>query len=375
MPADRRLKVLRLANFVSPTSGGIRTVMRRLSHAHADLGVHSTIVVPGPSSGIEAVPGVLDVGTLPGMPLAPGQPYRLVLSRPAIRSLIDEVRPDVVEVHDQLTLAWVGGECRGRGIRSVLVAHERLDLLAAFWSRLPVAARPTLRWLARLGRSVDAVVAPSEFAATPYADAGIDVSVIPWGVDHSIFHLRDVTTRSSEARPTAGGDSEAKPTAGGIRLVHAGRLSAEKDPTLSARAAEYIAGTGVDVELIVIGSGPEAAQVARHPHARMVGYVDGPHRMAELLRSADVFVAPGPFETFGVSALEAMACGLPVVCRESGSISEIPQTRPAPGTAQGFGEAALALRRDPRARAGSAASAASYTWEEAARQLLAGYER
>lgn len=358
------MKVLRLANFVSPTSGGIRTVMRRLSHAQGDLGVHSTVVVPGPASGIDAVEGVLDVGTLPGFPLAPGQPYRLVVSRPAIRALIDQVRPDVVEIHDQLTLAWVGGECRKRGIKSVLVAHERLDLLAAFWSRLPAAAWPTLRWLARVGDSVDAVVAPSRFAATPYAEAGIDVDVVHWGVDHSVFHPREVPTRCA-----------ASTAAGPLRMVHAGRLSAEKDPTLSARAAEYIASTGVDVELSVIGTGPEEPEVAWHPHVRLLGYVDGPRRMAELLRSADVFLAPGPFETFGVSALEAMACGLPVVCRESGSVSEIPQTRPAPGTAAGFGAAALALWRDPGARARSAASAAGYTWEKAARQLRAVYER
>lgn len=359
MPAER-MKVLRLANFVSPTSGGIRTVMRRISRAQTDLGVHSTIVVPGPDAGIRAVAGELDVGTLPGVRIAPGQPYRLVLGRRAIRGLLDEVRPDVVELHDQLTLAWLGRECRARGIRTVLVSHERLDLLASFWSRLDAVARPTLRWLARVGDCVDQVVAPSAFAAAPYRQAGIDVRIVHWGVDHETFNRRD---------PGRGATGEL------LRLVHAGRLSREKDPTLSARTVGYLAQRGIRAELTMIGAGVEAPRLAAYPHTRMAGYVDGPAAMADLLRSADVFLAPGPFETFGVSALEAMACGLPVVCRESGSVSEIPGTSPAPGTADGFGEAALALAMDPAARSRAVRSAASYTWEKAARAMLAVYQK
>ncbi|WP_153504124.1 glycosyltransferase [Cumulibacter manganitolerans] len=351
------LRVLRLANFVSPTSGGIRTVLRRVSLAQAALGVRSVVVVPGPDAGIEAIPGVLDVGTLPGVRLVAGQSYRLMLERGAVRALLDDVRPDVVEIHDQLTLAWLGPECRSRGIRAILVAHERLDLLAAFWSRVPRAAGSITRWLRRIGDGVDAVVAPSRFAAAPYADAGIEVRVIPWGVDHETF------------RPA----SRAPRRDGALRLVHAGRLSAEKDPLLSARTAERLADAGLPVELLVIGSGPEAATIARHRGTRSAGFVDGPPRMAELLGAADVFLAPGPFETFGVSALEAMACGLPVVCRRSGSISEIPSTVPAEGTPEGFAEAALRVSGDVGARTRSVAAARQYTWERAAGELLAQY--
>ena len=368
MPAER-LTVLRLANFVSPTSGGIRTVLRRLSHAQADLGVRSMIVVPGPSSGIQAVEGELEVGTLPGVRFAPGQPYRLVLDRRAVRALLDEVRPDIVEVHDQLTLAWLGTECARRGIHSVLVVHERLDLLTAFWSRLPIASGPTARWLGRVGRSFDVVVAPSRFAAAPFAAAGIDVQIVHWGVEGSVF--RPDPPVGPRGRGKLGEPAAARGRT--LRLIHAGRLSAEKDPGLSVRTAEYLARQGLEVELAVIGAGPQGRRVAQCPLVRMVGYLDGPERMARTLREADVFMAPGPFETFGVSALEAMACGLPVVCRESGSISEIPGTHPAPGTARGFGEAAKALADDRDARARSAQSAKQYTWARAASELATAY--
>ncbi|WP_134322068.1 glycosyltransferase [Cumulibacter soli] len=345
-----------MANFVSPTSGGIRTVMRRLAHAQAADGVRSAIVVPGPDAGIATVPGVLAVGTLRGVSFAPGQPYRMVLNRSAVRQLLDELRPDVVEIHDQISLAWLGRECRERGIRTILIAHERLDLLARFWSGRDALSAPTKRWIARVGQSVDRVVAPSEFAAVPFRDAGIDVTVVHWGVDHAVF--------------TPGPQRDS----GRLRLVHAGRLSAEKDPLLSARTAELLAQRGIDVEVAVIGSGPEEKRFTDFRHAHLVGYLDGPHRMAQSLRAADVFLAPGPFETFGVSALEAMACGTPVVCRASGSIKEIPGTVAAPGTAAGFAEAVLKLSRSRPTPAEIAGAVSAYTWERAAREMLDVYE-
>lgn len=345
-----RLRVVRIANFVAPTSGGIRSVIRRLSAAAAEIGVESHVVVPGPDPGMAPTSGMY-VHALPGVRLHPRQPYRLILQRSAVRRVLDEVRPDVIEIHDQLTLAWLGAEAQRRGIPSVLIAHERLDELARFWSRMDPAGSAAERWIARIAGNVTHVVAPSEFAARPYRRSGVAVSVVPWGVDHDTFH----PATSDE-------------TAERLRIVHCGRLSAEKDPLLSARATDALNRRGVAASVTVIGSGPVAPQFAGFDPdvVTMAGFVGGPDVLADRLRTADVFFAPGPFETFGVSALEAMACGLPVVCRESGSISEIPGTTPAAGTPEAFADAALHLIADRAARRRVSESAANYTWPKAA---------
>ncbi len=345
-----RLRVVRIANFVAPTSGGIRSVIRRLSAAAVDSGVESHVVAPGPDPGIAAMPGMY-VHALPGVRLHPRQPYRLILQRSAVRRVLDEVRPDIIEIHDQLSLAWLGAEAQRRGVPSILIAHERLDELARFWSRFEPAGSAAQRWIARIAGNVTQVVAPSEFAARPYRVAGVPVTVVPWGVDHQTF------------RP---GPPQADPQR--LRIVHCGRLSAEKDPLLSARATDDLRRRGIAASVTVIGSGPVASQFAEFDPevVSMTGFVGGPDVLAERLRTADVFFAPGPFETFGVSALEAMACGLPVVCRESGSISEIPATTPAAGTPEAFADAALALWSDGDARRRASESAADYTWPKAA---------
>jgi alpha-1,6-mannosyltransferase len=45
--------------------------------------------------------------------------------------------------------------------------------------------------------------------------------------------------------------------------------------------------------------------------------------MADLLAAADCYIAPGPAETFGLSALEALACGTPVLSVASGGAAEL----------------------------------------------------
>ena len=54
-----------------------------------------------------------------------------------------------------------------------------------------------------------------------------------------------------------------------------------------------------------------------------MGHVGDRDYLSRLLATADVYLAPGPIETFGLAALESLASGVPVVCRDSGAIQEI----------------------------------------------------
>ena len=53
------------------------------------------------------------------------------------------------------------------------------------------------------------------------------------------------------------------------------------------------------------------------------GFVTDPKELASLLASADVVIAPGPVETFGLAALEALACGTPVVVSAESALPEV----------------------------------------------------
>lgn len=101
----------------------------------------------------------------------------------------------------------------------------------------------------------------------------------------------------------------------------------------------------------------------------------GRDALADLLASVDALVAPGPVETFGLAALEAMAAGTPVVVAAGGALPEL--LAPGAGLSAPPSGAALAgaldqvLAWDPAARRAAArARAERFPWSATVRAML-----
>ena len=85
---------------------------------------------------------------------------------------------------------------------------------------------------------------------------------------------------------------------------------------------------GLPARLVVAGDGPLRAPLERPPPATgcpspSPGSCAAATDLAALLASADVAIAPGPAETFGLAALEALACGTPVVVSAESALPEV----------------------------------------------------
>jgi alpha-1,6-mannosyltransferase len=77
--------------------------------------------------------------------------------------------------------------------------------------------------------------------------------------------------------------------------------------------------------LALVGAGPIEAKLRAHPYGSrviFVPFVQSREALADLLASLDVYVAAGPIETFGLSAIEAMASGTPVLTVSEGAVVE-----------------------------------------------------
>jgi len=362
------LRIVRLANFVSPTSGGLRTALRHLGEGYAAAGHEPVLVVPGAVAGDELT-GQGRVITLPG-PVVPGTGgYRVLAARRQLRRLLGSLAPDVLEVSDRTTLRWTGWWAAAHGVPSVMVSHESLAGLLRLW-RTPGADRIADRLNAATARAYDRVVATTGWAAAEFRRLGVGNLVeVPLGVDLDRFHpgLRDPALR---ARWTAPGE---------VLVVHCSRLSPEKRPELAIDALAALRSAGVPAVLVVIGDGPRQAALAglaagRLP-VRFTGFVPDRAAVARLLASADVVVAPGPVETFGLAALESLAAGTPVVVNAASALPEVVGEAgiAAAGTGPALASAVRELLARPERvrRAAARARAEQFGWSAAVDGFLA----
>lgn len=369
-------RILQVANFYSSSSGGLRTTVDALGRAYVDAGLERVLVVPGRADADEDTPAGRRV-TLRG-PRVPGMGgYRALAGTGGVRAVLAELPPDHLEVSDKCTLVGLASWARRNGVRAVLVSHERLDAILA--PRVPRAfplGACADWWNRRLARDFDAIVTPSAFAAGEFTRIGApNLTVVPLGVDLDVFHpharegLVDVNADDSE-----------------VSLVCVGRLSREKRPDAAIETLRALRRAGVAARLWMIGDGPRRAALEAHALDLPVvftGHLDDRGEIAAVLARADLALAPCPYETFGLAALEALACGTPVVTTDRGAVSEIVQAEQgaaigavaAPDPAS-LAAAALDVLRNPRAetRLAARARAEHYPWTRTAHEMLRVHE-
>lgn len=364
--------MLQVANFYSSHSGGLRTTVDALGRAYVEAGFERVLVVPGPTDADEDTPAGRRI-TLRGLRVPGMGGYRALAGTGGVRAVLAELPPDHLEVSDKCTLVGLGPWARRNGVRAVLVSHERLDAILA--SRVPQGFPLDVFadwWNRRLVRGFDAVVAPSTFAAAEFTRIGApNVSVVPLGVDLDVFDPR------ARERPAGlnGDDNE-------VSLVCVGRLSREKRPDLTIDVLRALQAGGVAARLWMVGDGPRRPALearARDLPVVFTGHVHDRRELATLLARADVAVAPCPYETFGLAALEALACGTPVVAADSGAVPEIVQA--GQGAATGavaapdpasFAAAIVDVLRRPRdeTRRAARTRAEQFPWARTARRML-----
>ncbi|MEZ3181022.1 glycosyltransferase [Streptomyces pimonensis] len=368
------LRIVRLANFVAPASGGLRTALRELGRGYLRAGHRPVLVVPGErESDHETEQG--RVITLPG-PLLPGTGgYRVLADRRRIADLLQDLAPDRLEVSDRTTLRWTGRWARRARVPAVMVSHETADGVLRAWGLPERAARRTADALnIRTAHTYARVVCTTEFAEREFVRIGArNVVRAPLGVDLAERHpaLRDPVLRARYARLPE------------TLLVMCSRLSPEKRPGTALDALEAMLRRGRRTVLVVAGDGPLRGRLEQSARQRglpvaFLGHVRDRRRLGALQASADVCLAPGPAETFGLAALEALACGTPVVVSASSALPEVIGTAGAVAENRGdaFADAVELLleRAEPDRREAARARAERFGWGTAVRAFLAAHD-
>ena len=196
-----------------------------------------------------------------------------------------------------------------------------------------------------------------------------------------------ITTTALGAPPWASEIRTARGEAPGSSILFLGTLEPRKNLGVLLDAYAQLAATRPDAPpLLLAGQVTEAAEgwlarLAAPPLAgrvRALGYVDDSTRR-RLFREARILVLPSVDEGFGLTALEAMACGVPVVASAAGSLPELIGDAGLlidPGDPAAWARAMASLLDDTAARSQGArgpARAAVYTWEATAMSTRKAY--
>lgn len=310
-------RIVHLANMYSPVSGGLRTAIHALGESYLTLGQDFVVIVPGKkfkktrtSYGIKY--------ELPSIPIPFTGGYRIIVRLRLVKRILKQYSPTVVEISDRLTLVPIARWAKAQEIPTVLFAHERVDgVLKAFGPRFISAVRIADFWNRITAKWFTHLVATTNYAADEFHRLGLMPQIVPLGVDLSRFSPR---LRNSTLKRDFG--------ISGNLIFAMTRLSREKDPEFIIDIARQLKSERSDDMILVAGHGPMLSSLRsiadeENLPVQFLGHLSDRVEVASLLANADVFVAVGPIETFGLAALESLASGVPVICRDSGAIQEI----------------------------------------------------
>ncbi|GAA4521118.1 MULTISPECIES: glycosyltransferase family 4 protein [Nonomuraea] len=225
-------------------------------------------------------------------------------------------RPDVVHVHMGAVspFAWMGVRAAvRRGLPCVVTVHSMWDPVTRALYRLLGLLYGWQRWGLVATTVSNAAAVPIRRVAGP----GVPVRVVSNGLDLSGWRLFP-----------GGGGPEPRDE---VHVVAVGRLAPRKQPVGLLRILEKARArvpAAIPLRATVVGDGPARPAMERYlARHGMSGWVSLPgrysrERIAKVLESADVFVAPAPRESFGIAALEARTAGLPVVARTQSGVAD-----------------------------------------------------
>lgn len=264
-------------------------------------------------------------------------------------------------------------------VRRVVTIHDLIPLL--FPDHAPRSKKTRLfplykKLMHEVAAHADLIISPSESTRRDIirelkvpADRESQVVSIPEGV---------TSDYKPGPRPT---DRDAK------IILYVGRSDPYKNLPRLVEALGGVREEGINARLRVVGSPdpryPQAPRRARElglePFIDWTGYVSSDQLIKEY-QTADVFCLPSRYEGFGLTLLEAMACGTPCVCSNIGSLPEVADDAARKVDPAILPELVSALTEvlsrpeiaEDLARRG-VERAAQFTWENTARKTIEAY--
>lgn len=311
---------LDINTFFSPKAGGVRTYHRaKISWFQGRSDHQYYLVYPGPKYQVRKLaPSVTLVETYGTAVTGDPSGYRLLFDYVRIFKLVRKVKPDVLEAGD----FWLTGlfclTLKKSGLfKGLLVSFYHSDPVQTylepwagrgrFQSLRRILVRMAGKLFYRMQNGYDLTASASRAMEASLRTRGINsVAYLPFGVPTAFL---SAVPHRDNAR---------------LSLLYAGRLDREKGIELLIGALPHLL-ANENVEVSVLGHGHFSDHFLEYTHPRFtyLGFLENPDAVHRVYDRHDILLAPGPYETFGLGVLEAMARGLVVIGPDGGGTGEL----------------------------------------------------
>lgn len=316
------MKILQVVPFLSPEHGGSSTVPYHLSRELSKRGHEVTIFTSDYKVSQEWIESLHQVKVYPFKTMLSWAKFYVTPS--IMKHVRKEIKHfDLIHMHNYRSFQniVVHHYAKKHGVPYVLQAHGSLPR---------IMAKQKLKWIYdmffeyRLLRDASKVIALTEMEAQQYRDMGSPeekIEVIPNGIDLSEYN--DLPERGAFKRKYGIGEGE--------RLIlYLGRIHKIKGIDLLIEAFAKLLKMLDDVKLVIAGSDDGylstckglVAQFGVEREVLFTGPLYGRKKL-EAYVDADICVSPSRYEIFGITVLEACACGRPVIGTRVGGLQDI----------------------------------------------------
>jgi 1,2-diacylglycerol 3-alpha-glucosyltransferase len=245
----------------------------------------------------------------------------------AVRRAFEAFHPDIVHIQDHYPISHAAVKAAHRfDLRAVGTNHFMPENVAPYFPLLSdfKSGFEKVMWAWPLGlyNQLDVVTAPSETAAAIMRRHGLQPPVFPisCGISLECFQPRPQADRQALRQRFALDPDK-------VIFLYIGRVDAEKRLDMLIQALHQL--KRQDIHLVIAGKGADrhrlvdlAKQLGIEQQVRFLGFVPEADKV-DLLNSADVFAMPSEAELLSIAALEAMACGRPVLAARSKALPEL----------------------------------------------------
>jgi len=298
-------------SFLPNINGVTNSVLRVLEHLAAS-GDQALVIAPASENmpteyaghPVKAVPVIPTQNFLPtGMPMG--------LPQKRIQHLLDGFSPDVIHLASPFALgSYANKMAKKLDIPTVSIYQTDLGGFAKQYG-FGIAQSSLQKILYKIHSQTDRTLAPSTSACLDLHLAGVP-EVYLWrrGVNTELFNP---SKRSASLRDTWKNGDQSK-----IIVGFVGRLAQEKRVS-DLKALQ----SNPNIQLVIVGDGPHRHKLEQQlPGALFLGFKSG-EELAQIYASFDLFIHPGPNETFCQAVQEALASGIPSIVPRTGGPADL----------------------------------------------------